>query len=46
MEIHVRGLDNGGTDVPLPIVAIVIIRTWPHEELHDGVLLVVVNQVR
>jgi hypothetical protein len=40
----VRGLDVGGTDAPLPIVALVIVRTGAHEELH--VVLVVANQVR
>ncbi len=46
MEIHLRGLDDGETDVPLQIVALVIARTGEHEEFHDGSLLVVANQVR
>jgi hypothetical protein len=45
MEIHVRGLDDRGTDAPLQTVALVTTRTWSHAEAHDGGLLVVVNQV-
>jgi len=36
----VRGLDDGGTDVPLPIFGLVIERTRALDELQDGVSLV------